>query len=225
MEMGAPTQYSAIHLISEARVNPEIWNQMPPEEIITRTVEEIKKRGIRILRAKNSEEALKRIKEIIPSGSVVMNGSSTTLIEIGYQTYVESGKSGWIDFHTLITNENDDAKRNELRRKSVTADYFLSGVNAIAETGELVSCDKSGSRVGAWPFGAGHLILVAGINKIVPTLADAFMRVREYALPLENARAKKVYGIGSQLGKCVILVYEQDEKRSTLILINESLGY
>jgi len=38
----------------------------------------------------------------------------------------------------------------ELRRKSVTADYFISSANAIARTGELVACDASGSRVGAW---------------------------------------------------------------------------
>ena len=40
--MGAPTQYSAVHLISEAKVNPEVWSQMLPEETITRTVEEIR---------------------------------------------------------------------------------------------------------------------------------------------------------------------------------------
>ena len=64
-------------------------------------------------------------------------------------------------------------KRAELRRKSVTAEYFISGANAIAQSGEIVACDASGSRVGAWPFAAGHLILVVGINKIVPTLEDA----------------------------------------------------
>jgi L-lactate utilization protein LutB len=112
-----------------------------------------------------------------------------------------------------------------MRRKSVTAEYFLSGVNAIAKTGELVSCDASGSRMGAWPFAAKHLVLVAGVNKIVPSLADALQRIREYAYPLEDARYQKVYGTASQIGKCVVLSNEMQQGRVTLILVNDILGY
>ncbi len=109
--------------------------------------------------------------------------------------------------------------------KSVTADYFLSGVNAIAMTGELVSCDASGSRVGAWPFAAKNLLLVLGVNKIRPTLKDALNRINEYVYPLEDLRSKKVNGVPSQIGKCVILANEKQLGRVTLILINEVLGY
>ena len=101
----------------------------------------------------------------------------------------------------------------------------MSGANAIAQTGEIVACDKTGSRVGAWPFAAGNLILVVGTNKIVPTLDDALRRVREYSFPLENTRAQRAYGTPSRIGKCVILEYEQNEGRVTLILVNEKLGY
>jgi hypothetical protein len=125
----------------------------------------------------------------------------------------------------LSSQRSDEKKRHELRRKSITADYFVSGVNAIAESGEIVACDESGSRVGAWAFAAGHLILISGTNKIVPTLDDALRRVREYAYPLENVRAKHVYGVPSQIGKLVILANEQEEGRVTLILIDEPLGY
>jgi len=154
-----------------------------------------------------------------------MSGSSTTLIEIGFEDFVAGGGSGWKPVRELINAENDPAKRTEIRRRSVAAEYFVSGANAIAQTGEIVGCDASGSRVGSWPFAAGHLILVVGINKIVPTLGDALNRVRKYAFPLENVRAKKVYGTPSVIGKCVILAHERNEGRITLILIKESLGY
>jgi L-lactate utilization protein LutB len=98
-------------------------------------------------------------------------------------------------------------------------------VNAIAKTGQIVACDASGSRVGAWPFAAQNLILVSGVNKIVPTLQDAMQRIQDYAYHLENARAKKVYGVNSQIGKCVILTKEGRPGRVTLILIDEVLGY
>jgi len=88
-----------------------------------------------------------------------------------------------------------------------------------------VACDASGSRVGAWPYAARRLILVIGINKIVPTLSDALDRVREYAYPLENTRALRAYGTPSMIGKCVILAGERNPDRVTVILVEEALGY
>jgi L-lactate utilization protein LutB len=223
--MAKISQYSAINLMAEDGVNPQQWNSIPSPDVVDKTVREIEARGIKVLISRNAEEALDAVKKIIPPGAEVMNGSSTTLIEIGYEEYITGGRSGWKVVHDLIRAENDDKKRADLRRKSVTADYFLSGANAIASTGEIVACDASGSRVGAWPFAAGHLILIVGINKIVPTLEDALKRVREYAYRLENVRAQKAYGTPSVIGKCVILAHEKNEGRITLILVNEALGY
>ena len=220
-----PTLYSAVNLLPELKVDAVRWSRIPSEQVIASAAAAIDARGIRVLRAKDGPEALSRIKELIPAGSEVMNGSSTTLIEIGYSDLLKSEKHNWIDLYKKVISENDPEKRAEIRRRSVTSDYFLSGVNAIAMTGELVSCDASGSRVGAWPFAARHLILVAGVNKIVPTLQDALQRIREYAYPLEDARSKKVNGVASQIGKCVILSNEKQPGRVTLILVNDVLGY
>ncbi len=225
MSMGSITPYSALHLIQEAAVDPNRWNRMPPEDIVLRTVEQIQRRGITVLRAKTAEEGLAALQSLVPPGSEVMNGSSTTLQEIGYEHLLSSGTVDWIDLHAKITAEADSERRYELRRKSVTAEYFFSGVNAIAQTGELIACDRSGSRIGAWPYAAAHLILVSGTNKIVPTLSDALQRVREYVFPLENARAKRAYGVGSRIGKCVVFEREDREGRVFLVLIDENLGY
>jgi L-lactate utilization protein LutB len=223
--MAKITQYSAINLIRESGADPKKWNGIPSSDIVEKTVDEIKKRGIHVIISPDGEDALEALKKIIPAGAEVMNGSSTTLVEIGYEEYIAGGMSGWNLVHHRITAENDDTKRAELRRKSVTADYFISGANAIAQSGEIVACDASGSRVGAWPFAAGHLILVVGINKIVPTLEDALQRVWQYAYRMENARAQKAYGTPSIIGKCVILAHEKNKGRVTLILVKESLGY
>jgi len=219
------TQYSAANLFAEAHVDPEKWNRLPPDSEVAKTVEAIAQRGIAVLRARNSKIALDTLKDLIPPKAKVMHGSSTTLVEIGYEAYVNSDDSQWNDLHRAIVAENDDEKRRALRRKSVTADYFVSGVNAIAQSGEILACDRSGSRVGAWPYAAAHLILVSGTNKLAPTLDDALSRVWEYAYPLENVRAERAYGVPSQIGKCVILANEEIEGRATLILIDESLGY
>jgi L-lactate utilization protein LutB len=211
--------------MAEAGADQKKYNTLPSPETVEKTVREIGKRGIKVIVAENGAEALAVIKKLIPPGAEVMNGSSTTLIEIGYEDYIESGQSGWNLVHKRITAENDAGKRADLRRKSVAAEYFLSGANAIAGTGEILACDTGGSRVGAWPFAAGHLILVVGTNKIVPTLEDALDRVRSYAFRLENARALRVYHTPALLGKCVILGHEKNEGRITLVLVKEALGY
>lgn len=218
-------ELSAETLMGEAEVNPSKWSEMPPAKTISNTVMEIEKRGVKVVLVENSAEALEAIKNLIPAGAEVMNGSSTTLAEIGFLDYLESGEHGWKNLHESIMAEPDRAKQADLRRKAVTAEYFLSSLNAIAETGELVACDASGSRVGAFPFAAKNLVLVSGVNKIAPNLQAATDRVREYAFPLENARAKRVYGMPSRLGKMVIIAGEMFEGRTTLVLVKEKLGY
>lgn len=222
--MRIPTEYGFVNLLKDARVNPEKWSKIPSEQDITATVTALEKNNIMVFRVKDGIVALEKIKALIPPGSEVMNGYSTTLIEIGYIDLI-NGRHNWRDLHKDIISEKDDRLRNDLRRRSIISEYFLSGVQAIAMTGEIVGCDATGSRVGAWPFGAQNLILVSGANKIVPTLQDALKRSWDYAYPLEDARSRKVYGTPSQIGKCVILAKEGRHGRVTLILIDEILGY
>jgi len=223
--MTRSTPFSAANLIREADADARTWNTLPSSDIVHRTARAIGERGIAVVMAADGDDALAIVKNLIPPGAEVMTGSSTTLIEIGFDEYVAGGRSGWNSLHAVITSENDEKKRAELRRRSVTADWFVSSANAIAETGEIVACDASGSRVGAWPFAAGHLILVVGTNKIVPSLEMAMRRVYEYAFRLENARAQRAYGTPSSIGKCVILAREKIPGRVTLVLVNEALGY
>lgn len=201
------------------------YETLPPEEIIAKTAEAIKQRNIEVVIVNNKKEALEKIKELIPESATVMNGSSTTLQEIGFVDYLMSGQHPWKNLHEPILKEQDRQKRSVLMRQAVLADYFLGSVNAVAETGELVSADASGSRVGAYPFAAGKVILVSGTNKIVPTLQDAIKRVREYVYPLENERSKKAYGMGSFVGKIIIVEKEMFPQRITLILVKEKLGF
>jgi len=217
--------FGAAALGRTVNVDTGRWNRMPDEKAISEAVNAIEKRGIRVIVVKGRAEALAQVREMIPPGSEVMNGSSATLDEIGFGGLLKGGKHGWKDLHLGILAEKDDKKRYDLRRKSVTAEYFLASVNAIAMTGELVACDASGSRVGAFPFAAKNLIIVSGANKIVPTLPEALDRLREYVFPLENARMKALYGVGSRLGKFVIIANEGSIGRTVLILVKESLGY
>ena len=201
------------------------WSEIPNDEIVLKTIENLKSRGFNVILVKTKSEALSVIKKLIPSGSEVMNGSSTTLNEIGYTDLLKSGNHSWKNLHVEILKEPDKNKQADLRRKSACSEYFLASVNAISMNGELVACDASGSRVTAFPNAAKNLVLVAGIQKITDNLELAMKRVREYVFPLENERAKKAYGMGSNTSKWVILEKEFTPNRINLILVKEKLGF
>lgn len=224
-QMANVTEYSAANLLKDAGADAGRWSRIPDDETIKKTIAAVEARNIRVIFADTAADALRAVVDLLPEGAEIMNGYSTTLVEMGFDRVLKENPKGWRDYHAVITAENDEAKRHALRRKSVAADYFLSGVQAIAASGEVVGCDKTGSRMGAWPHAAGHLILVSGVNKIVPTLEDALRRCREYCLPLENQRSQRTYGVGSNIGKYVILAHEIAEGRITLVLIRDRLGY
>jgi L-lactate utilization protein LutB len=73
-------------------------------------------------------------------------------------------------------------------RKTLLTDVFLTSVNAIAETGELVNIDGTGNRVAGSLFGHEKVYFVAGINKVAPTLEEARYRARNVAAPANAAR-------------------------------------
>jgi len=201
------------------------YAKIPNSDVIEKTVKNLQNRGIVVFLVETKKDALEKIKSIIPDGVTVMNGYSITLEEIGFVDYLKEGHS-WGNLHIPALMEKNEKNKIRLMRESQLADYFLGGVNAIAETGELVATDASGSKVGAYPYSAGRLILVSGVNKIEPTLDIAMKRIREYVLPLEDIRIKDVCGVKSSfLGKTVIIHREIMPERISLILVKEKLGY
>jgi hypothetical protein len=193
---------------------------------VDKTAEAMRKRHMNVEIVSSKEEALLYIKKHIPTGAAVFNGSSTTLIDIGYMELLETKNHAWRDLHAEVDGENDQMKRAQLRRKAITeTDYFLASVNAITEDGLLVACDNTGSRVGAFPFAAKKLLLIVGTNKIVPTLDDAMKRVREYVFPREDGRMMKLYAAHSGFGKWVIVENERIPDRTTVVLVREALGF
>lgn len=202
------------------------YTKVPNDEKIEKTIGALKNHGINTILVENKEQALSEISKNIPDDSKIMNGSSTTLIQIGFSDLLKSGNHKWKNLHEDILKEPDYGKQSDLRRKAITeTDYFLSSVNAITEDGKLVAVDASGSRVGALPFAAKNVLIVAGANKIVPNIEGAFDRIQNYVINLENERAMKVYGVKSSLNKWIIIEKESIPNRIKLILVKETLGF
>ena len=194
--------------------------------VIERLGEALAERGVAMEYLESGADALSRLKELVPLGTEVQTGSSTTLDQIGFTAWLnELHAQGKLRYFRAETQKvNDPAVRTENRRQATLAQYFLGSVNALTEDGIAVASDASGTRVGGYVFGALNVIWVVGINKIVPTVEDAVRRVWEVALPGEDARIKSIGGSGSEVGKMVFFHHERPG-RIRMLLVGEELGF
>ena len=94
--------------------------------------------------------------------------------------------------HDAILAEQDPVKRSAMYRDAHMADYYFASATAVTQEGDLVrfklfhgltcaqtAADLTGTKVGAFNYAAGHIVLVCGTHKIVPTFADAVKRTGE----------------------------------------------
>jgi L-lactate utilization protein LutC len=196
------------------------------KETVEKTVKALKSRGINAEFVNTKEDALKRINKLIPAGKEVMTGGSTTLDQIGFTDMLKSGKHPWKNLKDEILAEKNPAKQMELRKKSVTSEYFLGSVHAVVENGEILIANATGSAFPSNSFSSDNVIWIVGTQKIVPTLEDGWKRLYEYCVPLEDKRMKSVGYAGTTVGKVLLFEREINENRKvTLIFVNEKLGF
>jgi hypothetical protein len=202
----------------------ERLDALPGDDRLDRTVANLEDRGFEVVLVDDPSEALAELKTRIPAGATTMNGHSTTLEQIGFVDYLVDGDHDWVNLHEEVL-ALDGEEAATARRESQTADYFLGSVNAIAESGELLAADASGSRVGAYPFAAKNLLLVSGVNKVVADLDTARDRLQNLAYRLEDARARDEYGTESVVATELTYRFESEDDRTTLVLVEDRLGF
>lgn len=194
------------------------------EDRAARTAAALEANGITVLRARDSAEAKRMVLDLIPAGSQVHQGASKSLEAAGITDAIEnSGRYRPLRPRLHIMDRAKQA--DEIRRLSASPDVMLGSVHAVTETGSLVVASASGSQIGPYASGAGKVILLVGMQKIVPGLEDALRRVDEYAFPLEDARAQAAYGVHSGVNKVLIINREWVPGRITVVLCDEALGF
>lgn len=132
------------------------------------------------------EEAKKHVLATIADRSSVGFGGSATVVAMDLQPALKE-KGCTLHDHAAVA---DPAEKYKTRRMQLQSDYLLTGTNAITIDGKLYNVDATGNRVAAMTFGPEHVIVVAGVNKVVPDLAAADARVRQFAAPRNNLRYK-----------------------------------
>jgi len=174
-----------------------------------------------------------RLLELISPGETVGFAGSITLNEIGIKHFLQERGNVILDpFHPGLTK----AESLRVRREIFLSDVFITGANAIVETGRIVNLDGTGNRVAATIFGPKRVVFVAGINKVVPNLEAAMHRIYNTAaaanchrLDLKTPCADT--GVCSDCTAvdracCVTVITDRPPKwtPTIVILVNEPLG-
>ncbi|MBW2148636.1 MAG: lactate utilization protein [Deltaproteobacteria bacterium] len=160
------------------------WEQWFMEKRAQRAVDALRRNWMEAEFVPTSAQAVEKIMAMIPDGASVGIGGSVTLGQIGL---VQALADRPVKLLNPFSKGVSPEEGGRLRREIFTADYFLTGTNAVTENGELYNIDATGNRVGAMFFGPGRSIVVTGHNKIVRDLHAAHRRVKEWAAPM-NAR-------------------------------------
>ena len=128
--------------------------------------------------------ALAAALRMIPHDALVGWGGARSADQIGLQQALRDGPWRVIDRESMQT----DAEREQAAHDCLSADYFLTGANAISLTGEFVNIDGRGTRGDSLVCVPPEVIVVAGMNKVVDTLDEAVRRARTIAAPKNEQR-------------------------------------
>jgi hypothetical protein len=191
---------------------------------LERTAAALTAHGFAVEILDDAAAARERVKDLIPTGAIVLTGASETLRLSGIDADINaSGRYESVRARGMTLDRAKDA--DEIRRLLASPDVAVGSVNAVTESGALVIASASGSQLPGYAGGAAHAIWVIGAQKVVPDLSTALRRVEDYVLPLESARVQVAYGGPSAVNRVLILNAEPHPGRGTVLLLREAIGY
>jgi hypothetical protein len=178
---------------------------------------------------KDEAEAVAYLNSLIPDGSSVSMGHSTTLLQIGF---VDSLKKRDAKINNLKSKsieamgKGDMAASGAFTKQGFVADTYLSSVSAVTQEGDFFGADLTGTRVGGW-ITAGKLVVVTGSNKIVADEKEAEDRLFNYQLKLESARVRVAYKVPASavVNKVAIKSTNPWGPRTHVVIIEKVLGF
>lgn len=192
-------------------------------------IKNLQKRNMAGYYCETADEARETIRSLVKEGASVSWGGSVTLDQLDIKKEFP---------YVIDAMAAPPEKAYDERRKTLTADVYLTSTNAITMEGELVNIDGIGNRVAAMCFGPEKVIVVAGANKIAEDEAAAISRIKTDACPPNCIRLgkKTPCALTGTCGKCltpgqticsytVTTRFNSIPDRMHVILVNEVLGY
>ncbi len=202
------------------------------EKDIEKTIKNLEKKKYKVSFFETSQEAVDYLEKQIVNKFVGFGDSESMLQMNLYDILCKNNEV--VD--PMHCQEGEDFWSTA--RKCLLTDVYLTSVNAMAETGEMVNIDGTGNRVAGSLFGHEKVYFVVGTNKIEKTLEDARFRARNMAAPMNASRhgfktpcsinEDKCYDCESDDRICcgeMIYLHKMRFIEMEIILINEELGY
>lgn len=196
-------------------------------------IKAFEKRSIEAHYCSTSAGAKEMVLSLMKEGSTVSWGGSMTLHDMSLFEALEKGDYKLLD----RSKAKDPGEADMIYHQALSADYYLMSSNAITLDGKLVNIDGNGNRLAALIYGPTHVIVVAGMNKVVLDEEAALKRVRNEASPINTVRLNKNTPC-AHTGTCadclsddciccqtVITRKSRVPGRIKVILVGESLGY
>ena len=204
-----------------------------PDAESGKTLEDVlKKKGYAVSCFENKEAAAEYLNGQIDQKTVGFGGS-VSIRQMGlYDLLSAHNTVYWHD------KKPENMSIMETRTAAVRADIYISSVNGIAETGEIINIDNTGNRVAAVSYGPKKVYLIVGKNKIAPDYESALFRARNVASPLNAQRLNRKTPCAVNGDRCYdcnspericrnlsVLWEKPTGAEYEVILINEDLGY
>ena len=180
------------------------------------------------------EEAVKTAMSLTPADTSVSFGGSMTLAETGILDALKNRGDIRLTDRSLARTPEEI---KQAYRDSFSVNTYFMSTNAITVEGELINIDGRGNRVSYLCYGPEHVIILAGMNKVVSTVEDGFRRVRDIASPPNTVRLNKNTPC-AETGRCgdcynedcicsqIVVTRRSGEKnRIKVVLVAEELGY
>ena len=196
----------------------------------SRVKQNLEARGFRVSVFATAAEAADYLDSAIDNTSVGFGGS-VTLEQMGLYERLE--RHDRVNWHWRPTVDGADA-----RQAAMTAEHYITSVNGLAETGELINIDGTGNRVASTLYGHKKVWFIVGRNKLAPTYEEALWRARNIAAPKNAQRLKRKTPCAVKADHCydckspericrglVVLWEAIGSMEMEVVLVDEALGY
>ena len=196
----------------------------------SRVKQNLEARGFRVSVFATAAEAADYLDSAIDNTSVGFGGS-VTLEQMGLYERLE--RHDRVNWHWRPTVDGADA-----RQAAMTAEHYITSVNGLAETGELINIDGTGNRVASTLYGHKKVWFVVGRNKLAPTYEEALWRARNIAAPKNAQRLKRKTPCAVKADHCydckspericrglVVLWEAIGSMEMEVVLVDEAFGY
>lgn len=164
-------------------------------------VRALQKNGFAAYYAENCASAEEILMSLIPIGALIGLGDSHTVYALNLQTALKEKECQVIPHVAALNLHSYNSKadygyikaptREEARSllaEYLTSDVFLLGANAITMKGEIINVDGVGNRIAGSLYGADRIIVIAGVNKLVPDEKAGRERIQFVAAPMNNIK-------------------------------------